>query len=74
MPAHRKSLVLATAKECRERMDSILAQVIKVRALCETARDLRQYNAELRELLREALLTALTIRTRNTRRKTRLFS
>lgn len=49
---------IPTAEECRENIDSVLAQVINARALRETASDLRQYNAELRELLLETRLLA----------------
>ncbi len=61
MHAHREPLALPTGQECRERIDSVMAEVIKSRALRESTSDLRQYNAELREFLREARLTALTL-------------
>ncbi len=55
---------MLTAQECRERVDSLRAQVTVARALSETARELRQYNAELRELLRENRLMSLTLKER----------
>ena len=51
---------IPTAPECRERIDSLAAQVTMARALSDTARNLRQYNAELRELLRENRLMSLS--------------
>ena len=50
-----------TAQECRERIDSVAAQVTAARALSETARELRQYNAELREILRENRLMSISL-------------
>ncbi len=61
MHAHREALAIPTAQECRERITSVRAEIIKSRVLRESASDLRQYNAELREFLREAQLTALTL-------------
>lgn len=37
------------------------AQVTAARALSETARELRQYNAELREILRENRLMSISL-------------
>ena len=53
-----------TAPEWHERIDSLVAQVKTARALRRTASDLRQYNAELRELLRENRLMSLTLKER----------
>jgi hypothetical protein len=49
---------LPTLQECRERIEALRVQRNIARALCERAADIRQYNAELREFLREARLTA----------------
>ncbi len=62
MNARQKAVRLTlTAQECRKRIDSLSAQVTMARALSDTARELRQYNAELRELLRENRLMSLSL-------------
>ena len=47
---------ITTMQGSRERMDSLLAHIRTAEVLCEIARDLRQYNAELREILLETRL------------------
>lgn len=65
MNARQKAVRLTlTAQECRKRIDSLSAQVTMARALSDTARELRQYNAELRELLRENRLMSLSLKER----------
>ena len=59
MDAHREAAErIPTTQESREVIDSLLAQVSKAQVLREIARDIRQSNAELRELLRENRLIA----------------
>ena len=65
MDARQKVLRrILTAQECRERIDSLAAQVTMARALSDTARNLRQYNAELREILRENRLISIGLKER----------
>ena len=65
MDARQKVLRrILTAQECRERIDSLAAQVTMARAVSDTARNLRQYNAELREILRENRLISIGLKER----------
>ncbi|HJT69181.1 MAG TPA: hypothetical protein VJ731_03225 [Terriglobales bacterium] len=52
----------ATMRDIQDVLAEARAQIVISRELCEIAANLRQENAELRELLREALLTNFSSR------------
>ena len=52
----------ATMRDIQDVLAEARAQIVISRELCEIAANLRQENAELRELLRETLLTNFSSR------------
>ena len=60
-----------TARRIREITTALDAQIALARKLREISQNLRQQNAELREFLRETLLTAMSKQERRTDKKSK---
>jgi hypothetical protein len=71
MGVRRKiAALIPTPHACREHIQAVWGQINYGRKLCEAARDLRQYSAELREISFETRLNTRSARER--RREARL--
>ena len=57
-----------STEHIREIIEEVQTQIVISRALCETSSNLRQQNAELREMLLENMLTCLSRRDHHTKK------